>query len=382
MIILTTRLHRILLLMGLPVLMSILVAFQSLPVPKPVIKVRVFKQFDVVDHVCSLQKYTQTKYNIHGEIIEYAKYEPDSSQTLQELKILKYNPQGLLVGTMIYNQNNALVWSEEYQYNNKEQLIKKTQLDYTTTKSQKSYQTLDYDQSGRLVNTKSFNIEGIQIQESNKVYSDNGELLSSLDWTTNKEGDKGSKKLITIENQYNHTGQLTNSVRQEQVGRKKIKDIKIFENCAIVSWTKLENGKLISHFENKQKEPEEEPEEYLLPPPIPEQQNGELEYDDDKRDPLDNIEHKAYRTISRKLNKQGNLAKKIIREYNQVVEVVHYTYNEKKQLVKKRILDKVNNNEKEIQYQYDQYHNVVQSEIFQNGEKVRRNRYSYEYYYQ
>lgn len=378
----TTKSHIILVLLGLPILMSILVAFQSLPTPKPTVKTRLFKQFEVQNNTYVLQQHTQTKYNIHGEIIEYARYEPDSSHTLKELKILKYNPQGLLVGTMIYNQNNALVWSEEYQYNNREQLIKKIQLDYTTTKPQKSYQTLTYNQDGRLVSTKSFNTAGVQIKESNKVYSENGELLSSLDWTTNEQGDKGSKKLITIENQYNHIGQLTNSVRQEQIGRKRIKDIKIFENCAIVSWTKLENGKLVSHFENKQQEAETAPEEYLLPPPIPEQQNGELEYDDDKRDPLDNIEHKAYRTISRKLNKQGKVVKKIIREYNQVVELIHYTYDEKKQLTKKRIVDKVNNNEKEIQYQYDQYQSLIQLEVFENGEKIRRNTYRYEYYYQ
>jgi hypothetical protein len=335
-----------------------------------------------VNDTATLFKHTQTKYNIHGEIIEYAVYEPNANRILKELKILKYNSQGLLVGIMVYNKDNALVWTEEYQYNNREQVTKSLQIDYMTAKPKKSYQTLAYDNAGRLLNSKSFNTNDVQIAEINKSYSDNGELLSSSEWSTNDNGDKASKKTIVIENQYNQIGQLTHSIRQQQLGKKKIKDIKIFENCAIVSWTKLENGKLVSHFENKQKDIVPEAKEYLIPPPIPAQENGELEYDDDKRDPLANIEHKAYRTVTRKTNKQGLLIKKIIREYNQVVEVIHYFYDEKDQLLRKRIFDKITTTEKEIRYRYDKHQNTVESKIYRNDSLAQKNVYNYEYYYQ
>ncbi len=368
-------------LLGLPILFWVLVAFQLPPMPVPDIKKKVYKKYTLTDQQEQLKQHTVTQYNIHGEIIEYAVYDPTSNQ-LQELRLLKYNPLGLLVGTMVYDQNKALVWSQEHKYNGSDQIIKRIETDYTTASPQKSYTTLSYDKSGRLVETKTYNHKNIQITETTKSYSATGELVSLQDWSLNKAGERSSKKTISIENQYNQSGQLIHSIRQEHQGKIKTKDIKTFENSAIVSWTKFENGRLISQFKHKQKELLDTTPQYLIPPPMQDPENNLLEYDDDKRDPLQNIAHTAYRTITEKLNKQGLPTKQVAREYNQIVAVTYYTYNSQNKLIKERILDKITDKTTTMQYTYDLYQNITQKLTYKSDTLIQKLDYSYEYYYQ
>ena len=136
----------------LPILFLVLASFQSYPStksPKPQIKTQIHKKFQLKNEQSTLQQHTETKYNIHGEVIEQAEYtEDDQGNTaLEKLKIIKYNVEGLYIGSMIYNRDNALIWSEENEYDETDHVIKIRHTDYSDP-SNSTYTTLAYDTEG------------------------------------------------------------------------------------------------------------------------------------------------------------------------------------------------------------------------------------------
>jgi len=372
------------LLLGVTLLLSvgISVAFQAKPTSKPQIKIKERRkvQIDSASHQ-TLIKHSRTKYNINGKIIEYAEFSetPEGAPILKNLKIHKYNTDGLLIGTMIYNENNALIQSTEKKYNYKEQITKITQTTYSNQTPKKTFTHLEYNQQGKVVLSKTFNQRQKKISETKRSFSDNGELTEEQEWSYIQKEGKQIKHAISTENQYNDKGEIIHSIRQEQLGRTKIREVKRFENNAIVSWTKFKNGKLISHFKNKKKDTFSIQHEYVIPPPI--QDNFPvLEYDDAKRDPLQNISHKAYRTITIKSNQQRQPIKKVTREYQQVIEVVYYYYNPKGLLTKEKVFNKETQGEQTYIYQYDEHENIIQNSIYKNNQLIERISYNYEYY--
>jgi len=368
--------------LGLPILLAVLVAFQSFPPPIPQIKTKVHKNFQIQADTPALYKHTETKYNIHGEIIQHAEYTENEKglSNLKELKIFKYNIEGLYIGELVYDHNNALVFSEENTYNDYDQIIKITQESYSETPLT-SYTLISYDENDNVTLSQTFDHRNIQISEQKRSYTSTGELLSAIDWVYVYRNSKPIKKILSIDNHYNFQGQITQSTMLSQEGKNRNKDVKFFKNSAISDWSKYENGRLVSHFKHSKLDTNFSHKQYELPPPIPEQ-SVPLEYDDSKRDPLENIPHKPFKTVSFKKNKLGLLTKKVTREYNQVTEVIYYFYNEQHQLIKERIYDKISRDIEEIQYEYDQHKNTTKKTILFNNLLVQQHHFSYEYYRQ
>ncbi len=368
----------------LPILFLVLASFQSYPStkssPKPQIKTQIHKKFQLKNEQSILQQHTETKYNIHGEVIEQAEYTEDKqgNKALEKLKIIKYNVEGLYIGNMVYNRDNALIWSEENEYDETDHAIKIIHTDYSEP-SNSTYTTLVYDDEGHVVLSKTYDQEDRQLSEQKRSYSSSGELLSAIDWTYTYLNSKLIKKTISLENQYNDKGQITQSTLVSQEGKNRLKDVKLFKNNAIIDWIKYKNGRIISQFTAATRDTTSIIKEYVIPPPIPEQKVV-LEYDDAKRNPLENIPHTPYKAVTYKTNKFGLPSKKVTRTYNQVSEVVYYFYNDKEQLLSEKTHNKISRDTDEIQYEYDLYHNPTKKIILHNEKQVQEHLYSYEYY--
>lgn len=367
----------------LPMLFVVLVSFQSYSstkLPKPQIKTQIHKKFQLENDQSILQQHTETKYNIHGEIIEQAEYTENKqgNTVLEKLKIIKYNVEGLYIGSMVYNRDNALIWSEENEYDETDHVIKIIHTDYSEPSSS-TYTSLVYDAEGRVILSKTYDLDDNQISEQKRSYSSSGELLSAIDWTYTRQNSKLVKKTISLENQYDNKGQITQSTLLSQEGKNRSKDVKLFKNNAIIDWIKYKNGRIVSQFTTAIRDTTAIIKEYAIPPPIPEQKVV-LEYDDAKRNPLENIPHTPYIAVSYKTNKYGLPSKKITRTYNQITEVVYYFYNEEEQLISEKTQNKISRDTDEIQYEYDLYNNPIKKIIFHNEKQVQQHLYSYEYY--
>lgn len=367
----------------LPILFFVLVSFQSytsIKAPKPQIKTKIHKVFELKNEQSILQKHTETKYNIHGEVIEQAEYtENEQGNTaLEKLKIIKYNVEGLYIGSMVYNRDNALIWSEENQYDETYHVIKIIHTDYADP-ANSTYTTLVYDADDHVILSKTYDHENNQLSEQKRSYSSTGELLSAVDWTYTHRNTKLVKKTINLENQYNKKGQIIQSTLLSQDGKNRLKDVKLFKNNAIIDWIKYKNGRVISQFTAATRDTTTRVKEYVIPPPIPEQKVV-LEYDDAKRNPLENIPHTPYKAVTYKTNKSGFPSKKITRTYNQITEVVYYFYNDKEQLSSEKTYNKVSRDTDEIQYEYDLHNNPTKKIIIHNEKQVQEHLYSYEYY--
>jgi hypothetical protein len=368
----------------LPILFVVLASFQSYTstkLPSPQIKSQVHKRFQLKDEQSILQQHTETKYNIHGEVIEQAEYTENAQgkTALEKLKIIKYNVEGLYIGSMVYNRDNALIWSEENEYDETDHVIKIIHTDYSEP-SYFTYTTLAYDAEGHVILSKTYNQEDNQLSEQKRSYSSTGELLSAIDWTYINQNYKLVKKTISLENQYNNKGQIIQSTLLSQEGKNRLKDVKLFKNNAIIDWIKYKNGRVISQFTAATRDTTTIIKEYAIPPPIPEQKVV-LEYDDAKRNPLENIPHTPFKTVTYKTNKYGSPSKKITRTYNQVSEVVYYFYNDKEQLISEKTHNKISRDTDEIQYEYDIHNNPTKKMIFHNEKQVQQHLYWYEYYH-
>ncbi len=367
------------LIIGLPILLA-LVAFRSLPNPNeaPQIRVLEFRDYQIKSNKRVLQKHNRTQYNINGAIIEYTEYETVSGNQSPALQqIHKYSNDGLLLGTMTYNENQALVKSIEKTYNAQKQIIKISDIDYQTPQETR-YTTIEYDKNGLPSSFKTYDHKRHPISEKKKTYDEQEQLTNVFEWYYLDTINRQNKIIILTENSYDRRGNLETSVLQRHADKSKTKEIRQFENNALVSWTTFEDGKLISHFKHKKVDTFSIQREYLLPAPI---QMPELEYDDDKRDPLQNIAHKALRTITIKSNKDGFPVKKVTREHQQVIEVIYYFYDDNSLLTKERIINKETQTSKEFQYTYDQHQNITTTRLFINDTLTEEKSYSYEYYY-
>jgi len=367
----------------LPILFLVLASFQfysPTKSPKPQIKTQVHKRFQLKDEQSILEQHTETKYNIHGEVIEQAEYTEDEqgNTALEKLKIIKYNVEGLYIGSMVYNRDNALIWSEENEYNETDHVIKIIHTDYVEPASS-TYTTLVYDTEGHVILSKTYNKEDNQLSEQKRSYSNTGELLSAIDWMYINQNSKLVKKTISLEYQYNGKGQLIQSTLLSQEGKNRLKDVKLFKNNAIIDWIKYKNGRVISQFTAATRDTTTIIKEYAIPPPIPEQKVV-LEYDDAKRNPLENIPHTPYKAVTYKTNKYGLPSKRITRTYNQVSEVVYYFYNDKEQLLSEKTHNKISRDTDEIQYEYDAHGNPTTKMFFHNEKQVQQHLYAYEYY--
>lgn len=369
-------------LVGSIITWGLLVSFQQQALPKPKIKTKTHKIFDLENNNTTLQEHTKTTYNIHGEIIEQAEYSLDKtgSTVLKQLKLTKYNRQGLYIGSMAYNSDNALIWSEEYNYNEYDQVVKITQTNYKEHPIS-SYTLLTYDSQGNVILSQTFDQKDNQVSEQKRSYASTGELLTAHDWHYTPTKNKPVKRTINIDNQYNSRGQITQSTQLLQEGKDRFKDIKYFKNSAIIDWIKYKNGRLISHFKPPTKDTVMIQQQHLLPPPIPEQ-HAPLEYDDSKRDPLENIPHETIRTVAIKHNKQGLPQKRVTRFNNQITEVIYYYYNDLGLLETEKTHYKLDRTTQEIQYSYNENQDLVLKKLLFNNVLIKKHVLNYEYYHQ
>lgn len=328
----------------------------------------------------SLHKQVETEFDIYGKIVQYTEFDvlPEGKTSLNRQTIHKYNSDGKRIGTMVYDLNNMLLWSEEHQLDAQGRTIKTTQTDHSKASPQRQISTHEYDQYGNEAVTRTFN--GAEASsEKRRTYNASGEMLLLQHWYYHQEKDgKIVKRSVRTENLYNSQGHLVKSISDVQEGKRKWREIRHFENCAIVECDKYENGKLISHYRRQDRDQSPNNPAFDVVP-IP-NQPFPMEYDDKERDVLASFDHTEMRTITLKTDKNGNLTKRIIREHGDVYSVTYYTYNDENQLTKEHTLLKSDNSTDERRYEYDQYGNITRELHLKNDETVEEFAIIYEYY--
>lgn len=347
---------------------------------KPQVKKETHKNFSIENDVQKLDKYTITEYNIYGKIIQLTDYETTQTGKTQVKHniIHKYDPQGNRIGTLKYNGDGNLIWSEEYVL---DILGRKTRVNSAAYApiNQYTYTLYEYDALGNESLVKTFTEKDHQTSEIQRTYSSNNELTVVSQWFYILEEDKLVKKLIRTENEYNDIGQLSRSSTETQIGRNKWREVQLFENGFMVEWLKYENGKLSSQFKHQKRDTVAIEQHYEIPPPIP-FQDPFFEYDDAKRDPLEHISHTPVSIVTIKQDQSGNITKKTLREHNEVVEVSYFDYDENNNLIHIKTIDKKTDNVKEIFRNYDHHRNLTKETVLFNEVKVKETYFEYEYY--
>jgi len=350
----------------------------------PKIKKEEQKHYSIEGDTRTLQKRSLSEYNIHGRLVQYTAYEPDSTGTecIKIKKIHKYDRKGGKVGTMLYNRNNALVWSEEYKLDEKGKKSRIIQTDYEGEMPHILYIDYEYDNKGQITAAITRNaFEELQ-GEDKRNYNTSGELISLSSWsnTWSVEENKTLRRSLRSDYKYDKRGNLIRSETEITEGKNRWKDIRNFERNFVIEWLRYKNGELIDHFKHSKKDLQLGKEEDMeLPPPIPYHAPA-FEYDDDKRDPLQNIEHTPFRSISIKNNAQGLPMKEVLREAQQIISVTQFFYDEANRLIRKKKTYKQEDLTDETAYEYDVYQNLLKELTYRGEKLIGECNFQYEYY--
>lgn len=357
---------------------------EELTVDAPKIKKEEQKHYSLQGETRTLQKRTVSEYNIHGRLVQYTEYESDSMgiECIKIKKIHKYDRKGGKVGTMLYNRNNALVWSEEYKLDEKGKKSRIIQTDYEGEIPNLLYIDYEYDSKGQITAAITRNaFEELQ-GEDKRNYNTSGELVSLNSWSNvfSTEENKLLRRSLRSDYKYDNRGNLIRSETEIIEGKTRWKDIRNFERNFVVEWLRYKNGELIDHFKHSKKDLQPGKEEDMeLPPPIPYHAPA-FEYDDDKRDPLQNIEHTPFRSISLKNNAQGLPLKEVVREAQQIISVTQFFYDEANRLIRKKKTYKQEDLTDETAYEYDVHQNMLKELTYRAGNLIQECSYHYEYY--
>ncbi|MCP4439843.1 MAG: hypothetical protein GY810_12940 [Aureispira sp.] len=351
---------------------------------KPKVKKKTLKSYSYTNSISELTSHVEEEFNIHGQMTTFSKYDATQAgeSSLQSVKVYKYDHLRHLVGTMVYDKNNILLWSEEKTWDDYDQVIKIKRTVYSPT-ADETFKTFEYDDDGNITTSQAFNGSDENselVSEKKRTYNNDGFLLTASDWNYVVQDNKRVKQTTQIENLYNTKGQITKSILSTNDGKHRTKDIKAFQNGYMIAWNKYENGKIISRYKHLKPDTTAVEKQYELPPPI-QDYRPKLEYDDAKRDPLANIAHTPFRTMTVKTDKNGNIIKTVIREYGQVVSVIYSYYNELNLITRERQIDKINNTSLETNYQYDKHGSVVEASTYDGTDLVLQHQYNYEYYH-
>jgi hypothetical protein len=349
---------------------------------KPKVRKEIRKNFDLDNQNRALEKQVETEFDIHGKIVQFTEFDvlPEGRTSLNRQTINKYNNDGRRIGTMVYDFNNVLLWSEELQLDNQGRTVKASQTDHNRTPKQSQTSAFEYDSQGNEVLSRSYNHLGDMTSEKRRSYNSSGEMVLQQYWyyTTSAE-QKLMKRNVRTENEFNSRGHLIKSVSDIQEGKNKWQEVRYFENCAIVECDKYENGKLISHYRRQERDTTPNNPAYdVVPVPF---QPFPMEYDSQERDLLAGVPYTEYRTITLKTDKNGNIIKKIIREYGQVFSVTYYTYDQENYLTKELTILKADDSSEEYRYEYDKYYNLVKETKYINNKAVKELAVIYEYYH-
>lgn len=351
---------------------------QSVETPK--IKKEVLQEFRVQAGENILQEQTVTEYNIHGRIIQFSAYKADSTgkANLQSQEIIKFDRNGRQIGSMRYNKDKALIWSEELELNQEGQLVKRIQTSYKEDPAI-SYQTnYRYDLNGKSTNTTTYNEHAEIIAEHKRSYNISGELLTVSAWSYQKPEKKADKHSMRSHYDYDRRGNLKRAISEVQRGKNKWKDVRRFENNYVVEWWQYKDGEEYGHFKHDKRGNLPPMHDYELPPPIP--YHTPFEYDDSKRDPLQYIDHEPGQMISIKTNAKGLTVKEVLRMKQQIISVTYFFYDENDQLMRKKKVYKQEKDIEEIHFQYDDYNNLIKESTYFNDKLIAERSFQYEYY--
>jgi YD repeat-containing protein len=325
----------------------------------------------------NLVKQVMSEYDRFGKIIQYSEFDvlPKGRASLNRQTIHKYNQNGKKIGMMRYNSDNALLWSEEITLDQSERVIKTTETDYQRQPAQVTYTLIAYDNYGNEALFQTFNQRNEQTSEKKRTYNEEGELITFQQWgMVQNKSKEWVKRIVRTDNEYNKQGHVVKSISDIQEGKLKWREVKLFENCAIVECDKYENGKLVSRYRRQERDTTYNPDYEVIPLP-------KTGYDDlENRDPLAHIDHTDFRTITLKTDQNGNVSKKIVREMNEVYSVTYYYYDDKNRLIKDRTILKADDSSTEHQYTYDEYGHITKELVLENDQAKQEFLVLYEYY--
>lgn len=350
----------------------------------PQIKKEEFKDYRVEGNTAYLQLHTITEYNINGRVVQYTEYTADSggNPALSTLKIIKYDRGGNRIGVMRYNSNNALIWSEEYIFDQNGRKSKVVQTSYGEIVTLSQVTQYQYDSKGNITTISTYNSDNELVGEYKRNYNALGEIASTTTWSYISTGAEAKpiKRTTHTTHDYDVKGNLKLSETEVTEGKTKWKDVRYFENNFVVEWLSYKNGEMQTHYKKDNNRPINiEDEQYEVPPPIPYQELP-LEYDDRKRNPLQHISHNSLRTVTVKNNALGNPIKEVVREQQQVVTVTYFYYDEENKLIRQKKIYKLEDRIDETLFEYNEFANPLKEITLKNGEKVSERIFGYEYY--
>ncbi len=345
---------------------------------RPKVKKETRQNYKLQNARMDLSTQVETEFDIFGKIVQHSEYDvlPEGKTQLNQQTIHKYNQNGAKMGTIIYDADNATLWSEEIFFDNQSRIVKTQQTDYKSGQAQRSYNSIEYDQYGNEAISKKFNPQNEQISEKRRTFNPSGEMTASQDWfLVQNEDKKWIKRSTRSQNEFNNQGHIIKSVSDIQEGKKKWREIKYFENCAMIECDKYINGKLVSRYRRQERDTTANNPAYNV---IPMPQTDYAHPDD--YDPLAHIAHTEYRTVTFKTDKNGNIIKKVVREQSEVFSVTYFTHNEQNQLIKAKTIFKADDSSEEHLYQYDEYQNLTRETILKNELATEEHAIRYEYY--
>jgi len=349
----------------------------------PQIKKEILQKYVVYDgSERVLDQHTETEYDIHGQVILFSEFEDNASgnRVIKHKSINKFDNEGRKIGSMKYNTDGELIWSEDIILDEAGRKIRVNNATYGTL-HERTYTLYEYDDFNHISSIKTFNHKDEQTSHFERIYSKDGELIATSRWNyVLDEANKLVKKTIDVTFDYNEHGELIRATTETQVGRTKLKDVRLFENNYMVEWLKYENHKLVSSFKHEKRDTTNtQQNDYDIPPPIP-YQIPLLEYEDSKRDPLQNIQHTPVSSVTLKKDDHGNIIKKVVREQGQVTVVIYYDYDSNHNLIYTQTIHKRTNWTEEKTMEYDKHNNLTLKQTFENKVLVNEESIQYEYY--
>ena len=349
----------------------------------PQIKKEILQKYVIYDgSERVLDQHTETEFDIHGQIILFTEFEDDAkgNRVIKNKNINKFDSDGRKIGSMKYNTEGDIIWSEDIIL---DEQGRKTRVNNATygTLHERTYTLYHYDEFDNITKVKTYNEKDEQTSHFEREYNKDGDLLMTSKWSyVLDESNKLVKKTIDVNFDYNEYGELVRATTETQIGRTKNKDVRLFENNYMVEWLKYENNKLISSFKHQKRDTtNQQQDNYDIPPPIP-YQLPVLEYEDSKRDPLENIQHTPVSSVTLKKDDFGKILKKVIRENGQVSIVIYYDYDSQNNLIYTQTIYKRTNWTEEQTMEYDEHNNLTLMQTFENKVLVNEQSIEYEYY--
>jgi hypothetical protein len=316
-----------------------------------------------------LHNQSSTSFNEAGLVTKRIFFAVDSLGVAKKSRqvIYNYSSNNILTSVSRFNNANTLEWEEEYFYDALGFLIRVEYHDYTQApKGKNAYATYSYDTNGNKVRYSYYNAKGILAKEVTWSYNDIGDVILNQAWELQENGKKTTKVKSTIENELDKNGALARSIYTQENGNSTFKEIRVFENNFVKEWTKYQDGRLVSHFSNK--DVRNFNSELEAPIPMQEElirnENYEVIW---SLDAQTDDEGKPLR--AEKYNKSGS-----------VVSVYNFEYDDNRNLIKTTRTFEAEKLVEETITEYDKYNNRTLELVKENGKTISKVEFGYEYF--